>query len=104
MDCGHTVDYTEVHPEAEVPYCKRCGGLMRPNVIYFGEMPDRHVIEQARNIIAQGDLLLVAGTSLTVSPARYLIRSFAGTSVRSSRYYFSKNVITTCDELDFQVF
>jgi sir2 family NAD-dependent deacetylase len=81
MDCGHTVAYTEVHPEAEVPYCKRCGGLMRPNVIYFGEMPDRHVIEQARNIIAQGDLLLIAGTSLTVSPARYLIRSFAGTSV-----------------------
>lgn len=81
LECGHSVSYTEIDQNGSVPLCERCSGIMRPNVIYFGEMPDRSVINQAKQLIAAADVLLIAGTSLTVSPARHLIQSFQGEHV-----------------------
>ena len=78
MDCGQEVKEDEVVFEDDLPTCQNCSGLMRPSVTYFGEMPNRETTEAARSLISQADLLIIAGTSLTVSPAKSLITAFKG--------------------------
>lgn len=51
----------------QLPRCSRCGGLVRPGVVWFGEMP-RHLGEIDK-LVEQADLCLVVGTSSTVYPA-----------------------------------
>ena len=59
-----------------IPKCK-CGGIVRPDVTLYGEMlPDSYT--KAINYIKEADLLIVAGTSLTVEPASSLINYFNG--------------------------
>jgi NAD-dependent deacetylase len=54
--------------KGRVPHCK-CGGVLKPNVILFGEQLPIGVLNQARREARCCDLILVAGSSLTVTPA-----------------------------------
>lgn len=78
MSCGNEIKQEDVQWEDDLPTCQICSGLMRPGVTYFGEVPNRELIEESREIISQADLLIIAGTSLTVSPAKRLIQAFQG--------------------------
>lgn len=49
--------------------CRRCGGWLRPDVVWFGEALPHLVWLQAEAAVAQADLVLVVGTSGTVQPA-----------------------------------
>ena len=60
-----------------VPVCP-CGGRIKPDVVLYEEGLDNDVVSGAVHAIAQADLLIVAGTSLTVYPAAGLIRYFRG--------------------------
>lgn len=53
---------------AEVPRCSKCGGVMKPNVTLFGELPPIHTLKNAERAALACDLMLVAGTSLEVLP------------------------------------
>lgn len=55
------------------PSCAHCGGEVRPGVVWFGEMLDDTVWQQAQERIATCDLLLVVGTSGVVQPAAGLV-------------------------------
>lgn len=55
-----------------VPRCPACGGVLKPNCILFGEQLPRATFEEARAWCAAADLLLVAGSSLEVTPVSYL--------------------------------
>ena len=59
----------------EVPVCS-CGGRIKPDVVLYEEGLDNDVISGAVNAIAQADMLIIAGTSLTVYPAAGLVRYF----------------------------
>ena len=61
----------------EVPVCS-CGGRIKPDVVLYEEGLDNDVISGAVNAIAQADMLIIAGTSLTVYPAAGLVRYFRG--------------------------
>lgn len=78
MSCGHVEKQDDVVWENELPTCQIDGGLMRPNVVYFGEKLDWDLINHVRELIAEADLLIIAGTSLTVSPAKRLVDAFKG--------------------------
>lgn len=54
--------------EAEVPHCPACNGVLKPNVILFGEQLPAQVLMKAQREIRQADLMLVAGSSLEVFP------------------------------------
>jgi NAD-dependent deacetylase len=54
--------------DAQVPRCE-CGGVMKPNFILFGEQPPVDVLMAAQQEAEACDLMLVAGSSLTVVPA-----------------------------------
>lgn len=72
----YDVDYIKSF-NGEIPTCK-CGGLIKPEVVLYGEGLDADVVSGAVKAIADADLLIVAGTSLTVYPASGLIRYFKG--------------------------
>ena len=54
--------------DGRVPHCE-CGGVLKPNVILFGEQLPIRVLNQAMEEARRCDLILVAGSSLEVAPA-----------------------------------
>lgn len=60
-----------------IPTCD-CGGIIKPDVVLYEEGLDRETIEKSVRAIADADLLIVAGTSLTVYPAAGLIDYYRG--------------------------
>lgn len=60
-----------------IPRCT-CGGIIKPDVVLYEEGLDENTLENAVYAIRNADLLIVAGTSLTVYPASGLINYFKG--------------------------
>ncbi len=60
-----------------VPKCP-CGGIVRPDVVLYEESLDWDTMLQAQGAIADADLVIVGGTSLSVYPAAGLLRGCAG--------------------------
>lgn len=56
------------------PRCERCGGLLKPDVVFFGENVPRERYEDARQALACADALLVAGSSLMVYSGYRFVR------------------------------
>ncbi len=75
--CGkfHTAEFVKDAPG--VPRCV-CGGIVKPDVVLYEESLDQRTIEGAIRAIAAADLLIVAGTSLTVYPAAGLVNYYPG--------------------------
>lgn len=75
--CGkfHTAQY--VKNCSGVPHCS-CGGIVKPDVVLYDETLDFKTMQDSLDAIRDADLLIVAGTSLTVYPAAGFIRHFAG--------------------------
>lgn len=60
-----------------VPLCD-CGGVIKPDVVLYEESLDQDVMYRAARAISEADMLIVAGTSLTVWPAAGMIRYYRG--------------------------
>ncbi|MBN1614885.1 MAG: NAD-dependent deacylase [Deltaproteobacteria bacterium] len=58
--------------DEEAPVCERCGGILKPDVVFFGEALPQGVFEQATYHASKCDLLIVVGSSLVVYPAAYV--------------------------------
>jgi NAD-dependent SIR2 family protein deacetylase len=60
----------EISPEAaaafSVPTCMRCGGILKPDVVFFGETVPKPRVETAWKMLAESEVLLVVGSSLAV--------------------------------------
>ncbi len=57
---------------SEIPPLCKCGNILRPDVVWFGESLPQEVWQKAMVLSSQCDLMVVAGTSLVVSPANTL--------------------------------
>lgn len=77
MKCGKFYDFDYVYKADGIPICE-CGGIIKPDVVLYEEPLDSDVITKAVITITAADLLIVAGTSLTVYPAAGFIRYFSG--------------------------
>ena len=75
--CKKAYDAAYVQACEGVPRCE-CGGVVKPDVVLYGEALDSAVIEGSLRAIAAADLLIVGGTSLTVYPAAGLIDAYTG--------------------------
>ncbi|MHA1688867.1 MAG: SIR2 family NAD-dependent protein deacylase [Promethearchaeota archaeon] len=53
------------------PICEECGGLLKPNAIFFGEPLESAVLRKADEMIANIDLMIVLGSSLLVYPVAF---------------------------------
>jgi len=61
-----------------IPICMKCGSMVRPDVVLYGEGLDSTVVQAAMDAISAAELLIVGGTSLAVYPAAGLLEYFKG--------------------------
>ena len=75
--CGkfHSAEF--IKNSEGVPRCA-CGGIVKPDVVLYEEGLDQDTIEKSVMAIHKSDMLIVAGTSLTVYPAAGLINYYQG--------------------------
>jgi NAD-dependent deacetylase len=59
-------------PADDVPACERCRGILKPDVVFFGESLPPETLSQATHHACNCDLLIVVGSSLVVYPAAYM--------------------------------
>jgi NAD-dependent SIR2 family protein deacetylase len=82
-----TVDDVEIAPDADavvtstegfvVADCERCGGMLKPDIVYFGEQVPRERVARAFALVDAADAVLVAGSSLAVLSGLRFVRHAA---------------------------
>lgn len=75
--CGKFHSAECVRDAEGVPVCA-CGGIVKPDVVLYEEGLDQETVEGSAAAIQEADMLIVAGTSLTVYPAAGLINYYGG--------------------------
>lgn len=102
MNCHKFYDAEYVFNSNGIPRCN-CGGIIKPDVVLYEEGLDEETIENSTDAIQKADLLIVAGTSLTVQPASGLINFFRGRNLvlinRDSTPYDNKANLVINDSL-----
>lgn len=76
--CGKAYDLSYVKSFDGSVKCEDCGGIVRPDIVLYGEGLDQNNISYAINLIANADVLIIGGTSLAVYPAAGLIDFYNG--------------------------
>ncbi len=76
--CGARYTLEEFMTLGDVPKCRVCGGRVKPDVVLYEESLDQATIVGAVDAIRRADLLIVAGTSLTVYPAAAFLDEYPG--------------------------
>lgn len=77
LDCGKSYSAEDILASKGVPHCS-CGGLIKPDVVLYGENLDDATVTGALSAIENCDTLIIGGTSLTVYPAAGFVRYFKG--------------------------
>jgi NAD-dependent deacetylase len=73
LRCHHKLDYSPEAIAAEVPRC-RCGGLLKPDFVFFQESIPAQAVNRAMREARRADVMMVIGTSAQVWPAAELPR------------------------------
>lgn len=76
--CQKSFDLSYVKEFKEEARCDKCGGVVRPDIVLYGEGLNQNNISYAINLISQADVLIIGGTSLVVYPAAGLIDFYKG--------------------------
>lgn len=61
--------------------CSSCGGMLKPDIVYFGENVPKDTVAQAYSLVDRADALLVAGSSLTVFSGYRFVRHAAARGI-----------------------
>lgn len=72
LACGKEYAYDwarEIVCAGRVPYCEECGGLVKPDITFFGELLPARALDDAIEESSRADLMLALGSSLVVQPA-----------------------------------
>lgn len=77
LKCGKFFNAEFMLNSKGVSYCQ-CGGLIKPDVVLYGEQLNDNVVAGAINAISGADTLIIGGTSLVVYPAAGLIGYYRG--------------------------
>jgi NAD-dependent protein deacetylase/lipoamidase len=68
LACGHLEEFERVIELLPVPACERCGAVLKPDVVMFGELMPEAELERVSELMRRAGLLLVVGSSLEVYP------------------------------------
>ncbi len=77
ISCGKQYGVEKILQGEEIPLCS-CGGVIKPDVVLYGEALDDRTVAGAVHAISNSDMLIIAGTSLAVYPAAGLVQYFNG--------------------------
>ena len=80
MRCGRPYPAERVNHGTGVPHCD-CGGIIRPDIVFYEECLDDDVVSKAVHYIREAEVLIVGGTSLAVYPAAGLLNYYRGSKL-----------------------
>jgi len=76
LNCGARYDYelikARLQAGEEIPDCEKCHGLLKPEVVFFGEALPADTLDEANRRAGECDLCIVIGSTLVVYPAAYV--------------------------------
>ncbi len=78
MECGKFYDGQFIAESTGIPRCTACHGIVKPDVVLYEEGLDDYTVTESINAIRKADMMIIAGTSLSVYPASGLIHYFRG--------------------------
>ena len=81
LSCHERFTLEDILKMDNVPRCPKCGGLIKPDVTLYEEQLDLGVLNEAIYQLEHADLLIIAGTSLSVYPASGLVNYFRGSNI-----------------------
>lgn len=90
LNCGKGFAFEEMEiliKNEDVPRCDRCGGLIKPDVVFFGEPV--FDFDKATVCVQNSQVFLALGTSLEVYPANTLVNFAKGTRILVNKTYTS---------------
>ncbi len=76
--CGQEYPLQTVLDQEGVATCEKCGGIIHPGITLYEESLDYQTVEKSISYISKADVLIVAGTSLSVYPAASYIQYYRG--------------------------
>ena len=82
--CGKFYPLDAIQNSTGVPRCA-CGGVLKPDVVLYGESLPYEAMEDAISSIGRADLLIIGGTSLSVYPAAGFVHDYKGPLVIINR-------------------
>ncbi|KAL6429605.1 hypothetical protein ACFW04_007505 [Cataglyphis niger] len=56
-----------------VPACDNCGGILKPDIIFFGDNVPRNIVQNVKNNVENSDALLILGTTLSTFSAYRIV-------------------------------
>lgn len=79
IDCreSYDLDYI-VNSPSIIPKCKKCNGIIKPDVVLYEEQLNMDILNKAIRYISEADILIIGGTSLVVYPAANLVNYYRG--------------------------
>ena len=89
MDCRTFFDSKDISLETLPPPCPACGGLLKPDFVFFGEGIPSDVHRAATDLAKQADVCLIIGTGGTVQPAGripYVVKNRGGILIEINLY------------------
>ena len=103
MDCGKKFSTEYVVAQDGVPHCDKCGGIVRPDIVLYEENLEHENVDAAIKAVKKCDLLIIAGTSLTVYPAATFAQFLKHDRIviinKSSTYMDLKALLTIHDNV-----
>ena len=103
MECGKKYDLEYVVAQEGVPHCKACGGIVRPDIVLYEENLNHKDVDDAIKAVKKCDLMIIAGTSLTVYPAATFAQFLKHDRIviinKSSTYMDLKALLTIHDNV-----
>ena len=81
QSCRAFYDLSYILKTQSIPYCEKCGDIVKPDVVLYEEALDDQTVKKAIDAIQNADLLIIGGTSLVVYPAASFIHYFTGNSI-----------------------
>ncbi|MFA7419346.1 MAG: NAD-dependent deacylase [Melioribacteraceae bacterium] len=91
VDCGTYVSDNHLFEGSQAPNCEKCGGLIRPDVVWFGENLPQDQFSAGETAAEWSDICFVVGTSAVVYPAAYIPQS----AKRAGSYLVEINIEPT---------
>lgn len=103
MDCGKKFNTEYIASQEGVPHCDKCGGIVRPDIVLYEENLEHENVDNAIKAVKKCDLMIIAGTSLTVYPAATFAQFLKHNRIviinKSSTYMDLKALLTIHDNV-----
>lgn len=81
IGCNQFYSLEEMLKLGDVPHCKECGDIVKPDVVLYEEGLDEETIRGAIEAISDADTMIIIGTSLAVYPAASFVNYFRGNNL-----------------------